>query len=37
MAEPIKRMNESAQEDMADVIERDEEKVELKILKFYPL
>lgn len=29
MAEPIKRMNESAQEDMADVIERDEEKVEL--------
>lgn len=29
MAKPIKRMNESAQEDMADVIERDEEKVEL--------
>ena len=29
MADPIKRMNESAQEDMADVIERDEEKVEL--------
>ena len=29
MAEPIKRMNESAQEDMADVIERDEEKGEL--------
>ena len=29
MAEPIKRMNKSAQEDMADVIERDEEKVEL--------
>ena len=29
MTEPIKRMNESAQEDMADVIERDEEKVEL--------
>ncbi len=29
MAEPIKRMNESAQEDMADVIERAEEKVEL--------
>lgn len=29
IAEPIKRMNESAQEDMADVIERDEEKVEL--------
>ena len=29
MAEPIKRMNESAQEDMADVIERDEEKLEL--------
>ena len=29
MAEQIKRMNESAQEDMADVIERDEEKVEL--------
>ena len=29
MAEPIKRMNESAQEDMADVIERDEEKVEI--------
>ena len=29
MAEPINRMNESAQEDMADVIERDEEKVEL--------
>ena len=29
MAEPIKRMNVSAQEDMADVIERDEEKVEL--------
>ena len=29
MAEPIKRMNESAQEDMADVIERDDEKVEL--------
>ena len=29
MAEPIKRMNESAQEDMADVLERDEEKVEL--------
>ena len=29
MAEPIKRMNESAQEDIADVIERDEEKVEL--------
>ena len=29
MAEPIKRMNESAQEDMADVIDRDEEKVEL--------
>ena len=29
MAEPIKRMNESAQEDMADEIERDEEKVEL--------
>ena len=29
MAEPIKRMNESAQEDMADVIERDEEKVQL--------
>lgn len=29
MAEPIKRMNESAQKDMADVIERDEEKVEL--------
>ena len=29
MAEPIKRMNESDQEDMADVIERDEEKVEL--------
>ena len=29
MAEPIKRMNESAQEDMAEVIERDEEKVEL--------
>ena len=29
MAEPIKRMNESAQEDMAYVIERDEEKVEL--------
>lgn len=29
MAEPIKRMNESAQEDMADVIEREEEQVEL--------
>ena len=29
MAETIKRMNESDQEDMADVIERDEEKVEL--------
>ncbi len=29
ISEPIKRMNESAQEDMADVIERKEEKVEL--------
>lgn len=29
MSEPIKRMNESAQEDIADVIEREEEQVEL--------
>ena len=29
MSEPIKRMNESAQEDLADVIEREEEQVEL--------
>lgn len=29
ISEHIKRMNESAQEDMADVIERDEEQVEL--------
>lgn len=29
MSEPIKRMNESAREDIADVIEREEEQVEL--------
>lgn len=29
MSEPIKRMSESAKEDMADVIEREEEQVEL--------
>lgn len=29
MSEPIQRMNESAQEDIADVIEREEEQVEL--------
>lgn len=29
LSEPIKRMNESAQEDIADVIEREEEQVEL--------
>lgn len=29
MSEPIKRMSETAQEDMADVIEREEEQVEL--------
>lgn len=29
MSEPIKRMNESAKEDIADVIEREEEQVEL--------